>query len=116
MIFALTWLVTPSVWRPNPTSAPGKSAAIVSKLLGLREPELPRVSGKSKLAEAIRYATSRCLALEIDSNIVERAIAANDRKKERAVRGQPWRRPLLADHSHPAADRKDELPRSARLA
>jgi hypothetical protein len=45
--------------------------------------ELPRLSGKSKLAEAIRYATSRRVALkrflthariEIDSNIVERAI------------------------------------------
>src|SRR3954470_3225149 len=45
--------------------------------------ELPRISGKSKLAEAIRYATSRRKALEcflvdgrieIDSNIVERAI------------------------------------------
>ncbi len=45
--------------------------------------ELPRISGKSKLAEAIRYATSRRKVLEcflidgrveIDSNIVERAI------------------------------------------
>jgi transposase len=45
--------------------------------------ELPRISGKSKLAEAIRYATSRRAVLErfltdgrveIDSNIVERAI------------------------------------------
>jgi len=60
-----------------------KSAAIVSRLFHLWEQELPRLSGKSKLAEAIRYATSRRLALErfltdgrieIDSNIVERAI------------------------------------------
>jgi transposase len=45
--------------------------------------ELSRISGKSKLAEAIRYATSRRKVLEcfltdgrveIDSNIVERAI------------------------------------------
>jgi transposase len=45
--------------------------------------ELPRISGKAKLAEAIRYATSRREILgrflldgriEIDSNIVERAI------------------------------------------
>jgi transposase len=60
-----------------------KSTAIVSRLFHLWEQELPRLSGKSKLAEAIRYATSRRLALErfltdgrieIDSNIVERAI------------------------------------------
>jgi transposase len=60
-----------------------KSAAIVAALFDLWEKELPRLSGKSKLAEAIRYATSRRSALErflsdgrieIDSNIVERAI------------------------------------------
>ena len=47
--------------------------------------ELPKLSGKSKLAEAIRYAVSRRGALErfladgrieIDSNTVERAIRA----------------------------------------
>ena len=47
------------------------------------EQELPRLSGKSKLAEIIRYTLSRRAALqrsladgriEIDSNIVERAI------------------------------------------
>ena len=60
-----------------------KSAAIVATLFDVWEKELPRLSGKSKLAEAIRYATSRRAALErflsdgrieIDSNIVERAI------------------------------------------
>jgi transposase len=60
-----------------------KSAAIVASLFELWETELPRLSGKSKLAEAIRYAISRRPALErflidgrveIDSNIVERAI------------------------------------------
>jgi transposase len=60
-----------------------KSAAIVASLFELWETELPRLSGKSKLAEAIRYALSRRAALErflsdgrveIDSNIVERAI------------------------------------------
>jgi len=60
-----------------------RSAAIVATLFDLWEKELPRLSGKSKLAEAIRYATSRRAALErflsdgrieIDSNIVERAI------------------------------------------
>ena len=56
---------------------------VVQRLFDLWEVELPRLSGKSKLAEAIRYAISRRAALEcflsdgrveIDSNIVERAI------------------------------------------
>jgi transposase len=60
-----------------------RSAAIVAALFDLWEKDLPRLSGKSKLAEAIRYATSRRIALEcflsdgrieIDSNTVERAI------------------------------------------
>ena len=59
------------------------AAAIVADLFELWEKALPRISGKSKLAEAIRYAISRRLTLErflndgrieIDSNIVERAI------------------------------------------
>ena len=65
------------------TARRDRSAAIVADLFTLWETELPRISGKSKLAEAIRYATSRREALgrflldgrvEIDSNIVERAI------------------------------------------
>jgi transposase len=60
-----------------------KSASIVAELFGMWEKELPRLSGKSKLAEAIRYAIARRAALErfladgrieIDSNTVERAI------------------------------------------
>src|SRR5450432_2828626 len=60
-----------------------RSATMVAELFNLWEMELPRISGKSKLAEAIRYATSRRKVLEcfltdgrveIDSNIVERAI------------------------------------------
>ena len=59
------------------------SADIMQALFDLWERELPRISGKSKLAEAIRYARSQRTALgrfledgrvEIDSNIVERAI------------------------------------------
>jgi transposase len=59
------------------------SAEIVQALFDLWERELPRISGKSKLAEAIRYARSHRTVLqrfledgriEIDSNIVERAI------------------------------------------
>jgi transposase len=60
-----------------------KSAALVARLFDLWEKELGKVSGKSKTAEAIRYALTRREALErflsdgrieIDSNIVERAI------------------------------------------
>ncbi|MBB6262211.1 transposase [Paenochrobactrum gallinarii] len=60
-----------------------QSAAIVARLFGMWEKELGKVSGKSKTAEAIRYALTRREALqrfltdgriEIDSNIVERAI------------------------------------------
>ena len=60
-----------------------RSRAIVQDLFTLWDRELPRLSGKSKLAEAIRYAISRRVVLErflddgrieIDSNIVERLI------------------------------------------
>lgn len=60
-----------------------ESATIVASLFELWEKELGKVSGKSKTAEAIRYALTRREALErfltdgrieIDSNIVERAI------------------------------------------
>jgi transposase len=59
------------------------SVGIVADLFKLWQETLPRISGKSKLAEAIRYAVSRRPTLErfltdgrieIDSNIVERAI------------------------------------------
>jgi transposase len=60
-----------------------RSRPIVAELFAMLDRELPRLSGKSKLAEAIRYTLSRRAALErfladgrieIDSNIVERAI------------------------------------------
>lgn len=60
-----------------------QSAPIVADLFELWQAELARIPGKSRLAEAIRYATSRREALEhflgdgrieIDSNTVERAI------------------------------------------
>jgi transposase len=59
------------------------SVGIVADLYDLWQKTLPRISGKSKLAEAIRYAVSRRVIferfltdgrVEIDSNIVERAI------------------------------------------
>ncbi len=60
-----------------------QSTAIVAELWPFWETELGRISGKSKLAEAIRYARNRREDLErflhdgrldIDSNAVERAI------------------------------------------
>jgi hypothetical protein len=60
-----------------------RSAAIAARLFEIWEKELAKVSGKSKTAEAIRYAINRRESLErfltdgrieIDSNIVERAI------------------------------------------
>lgn len=60
-----------------------RSATIVRELFTLWQVTLPRVSGKSKLAEALRYAISRRDVferfltdgrVELDSNIVERAI------------------------------------------
>jgi hypothetical protein len=59
------------------------SAAVVSGLFALWEQELPKLSRKSKLAEAIRYGLSRRAWLELflsdervelDSNTVERTI------------------------------------------
>ncbi|AUX78924.1 IS66 family transposase [Sinorhizobium fredii] len=59
------------------------SAAIVTDLFALRQKSVPRVSGKSKLAEALRYPISRRAIferflsdgrIELDSNTVERAI------------------------------------------
>jgi transposase len=59
------------------------SAPLVAELFARWEKELARIPGKSKLAEAIRYAIARRADLErflhdgrldIDSNIVERAI------------------------------------------
>ena len=81
------WQIEDEVRGRNPATRlkarQDKSAAIVAGLFEMWETELPRLSGKSKLAEAIRYAIARRAALEyflrdgraeIDSNIVERAI------------------------------------------
>jgi transposase len=66
-----------------PTAREKYSVAIVNDLFAAWEHELPRLSSKSKLAEAIRYGISRRTVLErfladgrieIDSNIVERTI------------------------------------------
>ena len=71
-----------------------RSAAIVAKLFALWEAELRRLPGKSKLAEAIRYAIARRQALErfivdgrveIDPNIVERAIRPQTIVRKNAI-------------------------------
>lgn len=81
------------------------SAAVVADLYKLWQDTLPRISGKSKLAEAVRYTLNRREAfeqflhdgrIEIDSNIVERAIRpqATVRKNslfaENAGGGRTW--------------------------
>ncbi|MFK3664697.1 IS66 family transposase [Ochrobactrum teleogrylli] len=67
----------------KPVSRYVSKPAIVTELFALWQKTLPRISGKSKLAEAIRYAISRRAIFErfladerneLDSNIVERAI------------------------------------------
>ncbi len=81
------WAVEERVRGQDPqarrTARQEKSAVIVAELWPFWEKELGRISGKSKLAEAIRYARSRRESLErflhdgrldIDSNAVERAI------------------------------------------
>jgi transposase len=83
----LLWAVEDDVrGRPPEARLAARRAAsvpVVQSLFDLWERELPRISGKSKLAEAIRYARAHRAALllfvddgrvEIDSNIVERAI------------------------------------------
>jgi hypothetical protein len=81
------WQVEETVRGQSPTARVAArqqiSAAIVAELCELWNKTLPRISGKSKLAEAIRYAISRRAIferfltdgrIELDSNIVERAI------------------------------------------
>jgi len=83
----LLWAVEDGVRGQSPEARQAArratSVGVVQALFELWERELPRISGKSKLAEAIRYARSHRAALllfledghvEIDSNIVERAI------------------------------------------
>jgi transposase len=84
---AALWAVEEEIRGQSPdlrrTVRQQQSAAIVAELWPFWEQELRRISGKSKLAEVIRYARSRREALErflhdgrldIDSNAVERAI------------------------------------------
>ena len=71
-----------------------RSRVIVHDLFALWERELPRVSAKSKLAEALRYGLARRRVLErflddgrieIDSNIVERLIRPQAITRKNAI-------------------------------
>jgi hypothetical protein len=102
------------------------SAPIVAGLFTLWQQTLPRISGKSKLAEALRYAISRREIferfltdglIELDSNIVERAIRPHrHHEKEQPVRRFRWRRSHMGHHRHTPADLQDEQRRPRRLA
>src|SRR3712207_6007059 len=83
LLWALEERVRGQDTRTRRQSRQETSAAVVSALFGLWEKELPKLSRKSKLAEAIRYALARRASLErflsdgrieLDSNTVERAI------------------------------------------
>ncbi|MGE8106558.1 IS66 family transposase [Allorhizobium sp. NPDC080224] len=86
-LMAKLWEVEAAAQGQSPdgrvAASQATSAAVVNELFALWQKTLPRISGKSKLAEAIRYATSRRSIferflsdgrIELDSNIVERAI------------------------------------------
>ena len=102
------------------------SAAVVSGLFALWEQELPKLSRKSKLAEAIRYALTRRAPLErvlsdgrieLDSNTVERAIRPQTITRKNSLfagsdgGGRTW-----AAIASLLATAKNEQRRSARLA
>ncbi|AEH81345.1 putative transposase IS66 (plasmid) [Sinorhizobium meliloti SM11] len=72
------------------------SAVVVAEFFALWHQTLPRISGKSKLAEAIRYAISRGAIferfltegrIELDSNIVERATRTHSSSAATAAEG-----------------------------
>lgn len=107
-----------------------KSAVIVAALFDRWDKETPRRSGKSKLAEAIRCATSRRAALErfLASRRPYRDRLQHRRAGNPAIRPQAITRKKalfagshgggagLGDHRHASADREDERRRSVRLA
>ena len=101
------------------------SAPIIDELFALWEKELGRISQKSKLADAIRYAFSRRRSLErflddgrieTDSNIIEQAIRLRAITRKNAFfAGSDGGWPNLGDRRQPAPDRQDERRRSLRL-
>ena len=106
---AALWAIEESIRGQNPDARRAarqeQSAQIVAELWPFWEKELSRIFGKSKLAEAIRYARARREALErflhdgrldIDSNAVERAIRPQTITRKNALfagsdgGGQTW--------------------------
>lgn len=90
-------LFADKVRRSGPSCASNNPPRLSPSSFSLWEKQLPRLSGKSKLAEAIRYALSRrrqalerFLAdgrIEINSNIVERAIRPQTIRKNSIFAG-----------------------------
>jgi transposase len=87
--------------------------------------QLGQVSGRSNLAEAIRYALRHWpgLALfledgrlELDTNTVERAIRPIALGRKNPLRGLGRRRPPLGDRGQPGGDREAERGRAAGVA
>ncbi|MGX1168720.1 hypothetical protein AB7M16_004986 [Bradyrhizobium sp. USDA 372] len=88
------------------------SGAVVAGLFDLWQHTLRRISGKSKLAEAIRYAVSRGSLferfltdghIELDSNIVERAITPQTITRKIASSRAAAAADNLGDHRNTAA-------------
>ena len=103
-----------------------RSKPIVDALHAWLTAQLGRVSGKSGLAEAIRYALRHWEGLvlfledgrlELDTNTVERAIRpiALGRKNS-LVRRLGWRGPPLGDRGEPGGDREAQRGRALGLA
>ena len=102
------------------------SAAVVRALFALWERALPRLSSKSKLAEAIRYALTRRASLErflLDGanrtrlqHCRARNPSSNDHAQERIVRRIRRRRANMGCDREPSGDGQNEQCRSPRLA
>jgi len=126
---AKLWQVEKAVRGQSPRHsrcrAQQASAAIVADLFDLWQQTLRRISGKSKLAEAIRYAVSRRAIferfltdgrIELDSNIVERAIRPQTiTRKNSLFAGSDGGGRTPGNHRNAAADGENEQHRSVRL-
>jgi len=106
------------------TARRATSADIVQSLFELWERELPRISGKSKLAEAIRYAdrierSSGASLRRAASNRLQHSRAGHQApgnyKKKLTFRRFRWRRTDMGVHRHHASDLQNERRRPQRL-
>jgi hypothetical protein len=106
---------------PNCATSP---VGIIRALLDLWERELPRISGKSKFAEAIPYARSHRAALRCSSTTVASSSArtlSSVRFAPKPLPGKLARRRIrrwrmdMGSHRHHVANPQDELHRFLRL-